>query len=181
MSSVPETRCPRAPSRVVGNLVYQALAAWRLPTSHDDEAFGRWLRARARDVGLVDRGQVADALRRSRRLLLRFQRHHLFYELATARQRLHEVPYSLDWQGRAESGQIDLLYRRDGVWTIVEFNTDEVRTRADFERLLREKAYVSQARRYVAAAEQLLGVRPLCLLCMLDYRGAVRLYPVPPA
>jgi ATP-dependent exoDNAse (exonuclease V) beta subunit len=90
-----------------------------------------------------------------------------------------EVPHSLQQHGGAASGQIDLLYRKGERWTIVEFKTDEVRSRAGFERLLREKDYVAQARRYAAAAEQLLGTRPRCFLCMLDYRGSIDVHSVP--
>jgi ATP-dependent helicase/nuclease subunit A len=176
---VPESDRPKAPAWVVGRLVHEALAAWRLPEGRDDDPFARWLRGRARAIGLIDRRQVSHAVRRTRRLLLRFQAHGLFEALGSAERRLHEVPYSLDRDGCVETGQIDLLYRRDGVWTIVEFKTDEVRGRAAFERLLQEKDYVPQARRYAAAAEQLLGTRPRCLLCMLDYAGASRVYTVP--
>jgi ATP-dependent exoDNAse (exonuclease V) beta subunit len=90
------------------------------------------------------------------------------------------VPYSLERDGRVESGKIDLLYRRHGAWTIVEFKTDEVRSRAAFERLQRKRGTVPQVRRYAAAAEELLGARPRCLLCMLDYGRSARVYSVPP-
>jgi ATP-dependent exoDNAse (exonuclease V) beta subunit len=178
---VPETKRAKAPSRVVGELVHEALAAWRLPEGRDDEPFAEWLRARARAKGLVDRHQVAHAVRRTHRLLLRLRGHPLFEDLTTAEQRLHEVPYSLEREGRVDSGKIDLLYRRDGVWTIVEFKTDEVRNQADFERLQRKRDTIPQARRYAAAAEELLGRRPRCLLCMLDYGRSARVYSVPPA
>ncbi len=175
---VPETRRAKAPSRIVGDLVHEALAAWRLPESRDDEAFAHWLRARARARGLVNRQQVTHAVQRSRRLLLRFQGDGLFEELTTAERRLHEVPFSVERHRRVETGQIDLLYRRRGAWTIVEFKTDEVRRSADVERLLREKDYVAQVLRYTKAAEHLLGTRPRCLLCMLDYGRRTRVYSV---
>ncbi len=184
---VPETKRAKAPSRVVGELVHEALAAWRLPESPEDEIFSKWLRVRARAKGLVDSHQVTHARRRSQQLLLQLRAHPLFEELATAEQRLHEVPFSLERQGRVDTGQIDLLYRtrsprkRDGVWTIVEFKSDEVRGPADFERLLQERDYVSQTRRYAEAAERLLGTRPRSLLCMLDYGGRTEVYSVPAA
>jgi ATP-dependent helicase/nuclease subunit A len=177
---VPETKRAKAPSRVVGELVHEALAAWRLPEDRDDEGFAKWLRARARAKGLVDRHQVAHAMRRTHRLLMQLRNNPLFEYLDAAEQRLHEVPYALERDGRVDSGKIDLLVRRDGVWTIVEFKTDEIRHRADFERLQRKRDYAPQARRYAAAAQQLLGTRPRCLLCMLDYRRTTRVYAVPP-
>lgn len=182
---VPETRHgerrvrAKAPARVVGHVVHEALAAWRLPDRADDEAFRHWLQARARAAGLVDGGQIAHVVRRSRRLLLRLRGHRLFEILDTAEQRLHEMPYSVEVNGRVESGQIDLVYRRDRTWTIVEFKTDEVRSRKELDQLLEDKGYMVQTRRYAAAAGRLLGARPTCLLCMLDDRAGIGLYVVP--
>ncbi len=178
---VPRAARPKAPARVVGELVHEALAAWRLPDSMDDQSFDRWVWARARAAGLVDGEQIAHAVRRSRRLLLRFRGNRLFEILDTADRRLHEVPYSLEEDGRVQRGKIDLLYRRDGEWTIVEFKTDEVRSSSQFRRVLDEKGYEVQARQYAAAAGRLLGVRPRCLLCMLDDRASIRTYFVPEA
>jgi ATP-dependent exoDNAse (exonuclease V) beta subunit len=92
-----------------------------------------------------------------------------------AAQRWHEVPYSVLADGGVESGIIDALYRRDGGWTLVEFKTDDVRSEAELERVLATGDYRTQMARYVAAAEALLGARPQAILCMLNYRGGVRL------
>jgi hypothetical protein len=40
--------------------------------------------------------------------------------------------------------------------------------------LLRKEDYLSQARRYVAAVERLLGHKPRPVLCLLNFAGAVR-------
>ena len=81
-----------------------------------------------------------------------------------------------DGAGAASAGldEITKLLERDGAWTLVEFKTDEVRDRAAFERVVAEKGYREQVRRYARACERLLGARPRCLLVMLDYGGAVR-------
>ncbi|MBL7183284.1 MAG: hypothetical protein ISS50_02415, partial [Anaerolineae bacterium] len=171
---VPAVKRPRAPAWVVGSLVHEALAAWRFP----DDQFESWAGARARGHGITDPRELADAVRQSQRLLVRFQAHPLCQEMDAADQRLHEVPYSLVVDGRVESGIIDALYLREGVWTIVEFKTDEVRDEADFERLLADEDYLVQAQRYIAAAERLLGQRPRFSLCMLNYAGGVHLYPL---
>lgn len=176
---VPQRKHAQAPSRVVGELVHQALAAWRLPESEDDRTLGAWLEARARAAGLVDAQQVANARRRSQRLLLRFRRTGLFDQVSSAEHRLHEVPYTLLRQGRPDSGVIDLLCQWDGAWNIIEFKTDEVRGEADFDRMLRREDYLVQVRRYAAAASRLLGRRPACLLVMLDYEHRVHVYSVP--
>jgi ATP-dependent exoDNAse (exonuclease V) beta subunit len=174
---VPAVKRPRAPAWVIGSLVHEALAAWRFPTEADPE-FERWGEARARSYGITDGGQRADAVRRTRLLLLRFRSHPLFREMDRADQRLHEVPYSIVVNGRAERGIIDALYRREGVWTLVEFKTDDVKDQADFERLLAEEDYVAQAQRYASAAERLIGQQSRVVLCMLNYARTVYVHRV---
>jgi ATP-dependent helicase/nuclease subunit A len=171
---VPTAMRPTAPAWVIGSLVHQALAAWFFP----DDGFERWAMARARGYGLTDPRQLADAVRQSQRLLARFQSHPLFREMNTAERRLHEVPYSLVVDGQVESGIIDAVYLRDGSWTIVEFKTDEVRTRVAFDQLLAKEDYLEQAQRYLSAAGRLLGQQPRLILCMLNYAGVVYLHPV---
>jgi ATP-dependent exoDNAse (exonuclease V) beta subunit len=177
---VPRVKRPRAPAWVIGSLVHEALAAWRIPDAAAGggtvNGFAAWAESRARESGLTDARQLADAVRRTRQLLLRFRSHPLYAEMAGADLRLHEVPYSLVAQGQVESGIIDAVYQRQGSWTIVEFKTDRVGDRSELERLLVGKGYGAQAQRYVAAAEHLLGQRPRCILCMLNYRGAVYLH-----
>jgi ATP-dependent helicase/nuclease subunit A len=169
---VPVVQRPRAPARVIGSLVHEALSAWHFP----DGDFDEWAEARARGQGITDSRQLADAARRSRRILLRFQYHSLCREMHTADRRIHEVPYDLVVDGRRQSGIMDALYLREGVWTIVEFKTDRVASHAECEDLVKKKGYLRQARRYSDAAERLLGRRPGSILCMLDYAGAVYLW-----
>jgi len=168
---VPKVERPRAPAWVIGSLVHEALAAWRFP----GDGFGHWAEARAREYGITDRRQLADAANQSRRILLRFQKHPLCREMETAEQLVHEVPYSFEARGHVESGIIDALYLRDGLWTILEFKSDRVANRAELDALLTEQDYLSQAQRYVTAAERLLGQMPQTILCMLSYAGAVYL------
>jgi ATP-dependent exoDNAse (exonuclease V) beta subunit len=170
---VPAAVRPRAPAWVVGKLVHEALAVWRFPDGAG--AFDRWAEAHARSYGLTDARQLADAIAESARLLLRFQAHPLYAEMAGAARRRHEVPYSLvTTDGRIENGIIDALYLCDGLWTIVEFKTDRLADQAALERLLAEEDYLVQAERYAAAVERLLGSRPAVILCLLDYADGVR-------
>ncbi len=173
---VPAVQQPRAPAWVVGSVVHEALAAWRFPDEAAD--FERWAEARARGHGLTDTRQLADAGRQSRRLLARFRSHPLYQAMEEANRRLHEVPYSLLVNGQVESGTIDALYRQGGSWTIVEFKTDRVEDEADLERVLGERDYLPQTQRYVQAMERLLGERPRCILCMLNYANTVHLHRV---
>ncbi len=93
---VPAVKYPRAPSRVVGLLVHEALKAWRFPRDDAEGAFDGWVRARARGYGLTDARQLADAARETRKLLDRLRAHPLYEEIAGAEVRQHEVPYSLE-------------------------------------------------------------------------------------
>ncbi|MFN2273009.1 MAG: UvrD-helicase domain-containing protein [Anaerolineae bacterium] len=172
---VPAVKRPRAPAWVIGSLVHEALAAWRFPATDRSAGFERWAGARAQAYGVTDAQQLDDAIRQCQRLLLRFSSHPLYREMNDADRRLHEVPYSLPKADGVESGIIDSLYLREGVWSIVEFKTDRVTDRADLQTLLTEEDYLAQAERYAAATERLLGVRPRFILCMLNYAGAVRL------
>jgi len=88
---------------------------------------------------------------------------------------LHEVPYSYQQDGSTETGYIDLLYQRNGHWTLIDFKTDRVRHEADLQKILREKGYKKQVRRYGTAVSQLLGVTPQLKLCFLNVENAVRL------
>jgi ATP-dependent exoDNAse (exonuclease V) beta subunit len=176
---VPAAAEAHVPSRVLGSLVHEALAAWRFP----DQGYNRWAEARARGYGLADPRQLADAVRRSRQLLARFRGHPLCREMEEAESLLHEVPYSLVVDAGAagvesdllESGIVDALYLRGGAWTIVEFKTDYVQDEAGLEQLLEREDYLAQTARYVRAVERLLGQRPRAILCLLNYaRRAIR-------
>jgi hypothetical protein len=164
---VPPERQRRAPRWVIGEVVHRALAEWRFP----DETFDAWAHTVAREQGLVDRRQVEHAARMARAILERFRRHPLYGEIDAAAERHHEVPYSLvraDGDGEVENGAMDVLYRRDDGWTVVEFKTDRLRKNDDLGDLLRREDYLAQMGRYTAAVEALLGERPRLLLCMLD-------------
>jgi ATP-dependent helicase/nuclease subunit A len=172
---VPAKRHDRAPGWVVGKLVHEALAAWRFPD--DAGQLGRWIEAQARSYGLTDPRQLSDAERSVRKLLLRFQAHPLYAEMASAEPLKHEVPYSRrNEDGQVENGVVDALYLRDGSWTIVEFKTDRIPDRAGLDRLPMEKHYLPQARRYQAAVEQLVGQRPRVVFCFLDCVGEIYLH-----
>jgi ATP-dependent exoDNAse (exonuclease V) beta subunit len=163
-----------APPWVVGKLVHDALAAWRFPAP--DWPFERWAEAQARGYGLIDPHQLADAVTKGRCLLLRFREYPLYAGMAVAGQRMHEVPYSRINDGQVESGVVDALYLLGGVWTIVEFKTDNLPDQAALEKLLAREDYLLQARRYREAVQQLVGQQPEVVFCFLDYAGAVHLH-----
>jgi ATP-dependent exoDNAse (exonuclease V) beta subunit len=68
--------------------------------------------------GLTDPAEIHAVAQEVRRLLERFRDHLQFAELDAA-ERHHEVPYFLP-EGR---GAVDLLYRTESGWFIVDFKT----------------------------------------------------------
>jgi hypothetical protein len=83
------------------------------------------------------------------------QRPSRVYRSRSAKKAAEEVPYGLEADAWVESELVEALFLRKGAWTIVEFKTDRVRDETDFERLLKEKEYVTQAHRYMVAMEHL--------------------------
>jgi ATP-dependent exoDNAse (exonuclease V) beta subunit len=171
---VPTAERPRAPAWVIGALVHEALAQWRRP----DATFEDWATNRARNFGLTDLRQLANAASRSKRLLTRFQTSSLYQLMTNADQRLHEVPYHFTIEDEIKSGYIDALCRHNDQWTIIEFKTDEIRDDDAFDHLTRKHKYLDQLQQYHAAVEHLLNIRPDVFLCMLDYCGLVRSFPL---
>jgi ATP-dependent exoDNAse (exonuclease V) beta subunit len=158
-------------------LTHEALAAWRFPAREPADAFLLWLETRAREYGLTDERQIRHAATRSLQLLQRFQDHPQFQEMDTAR-RLHELPYAVQLEDRLELGQVDLLYERDGRWHMVDFKTDRVSEWNTLSQILVEKGYEEQVKRYGRALARLLGKKPHCSICLLDFKQAVHLHKV---
>ncbi len=172
---VPATKRPTAPAWVIGSLVHEALSLWRFPSA---AGFDAWIAARARGYGITDQQQLHDAQIATARLLTRFQRSELYQAMDNAPRRLHEVPYSCQVNGKAETGYIDALFRTNDVWTVVDFKTDRIQDDAAYQRSLIENDYIAQLQQYGRAVEQLLGVVPQLTLCLLNYAGAIRVIPV---
>ena len=165
-----------APRWVIGKLAHAAIAEWRFP---DAPGFEGWCRAQARSYGLLDNARLGDAVHRTRRLLANFRRHPLYAAIDGAAARHHELPYATPG---GEQGRIDLLFREDdgpnAGWTLVDFKSDRLASEQARAALVADEGYRAQIERYAAAVEALLGVRPRCLLCLLDDRGACSVVPV---
>ncbi len=106
-------------------------------------------------------------------MLKRFQTHALYAEIEKA-DRMHEVPYALP----GDSGVIDLLYRSGGVWTIVDFKTDEVRSIEEMLATIEREQYAEQVQRYSAALAPQIGQRPRTKLAFLRVKNEVQVEEV---
>ena len=168
---VPRSRRPGGPAWVVGKLVHEALRRWRFPSEDNFDVF---LWPFALEAGLTDAAEIQATLNEARRLLNRFQAHPLCAEMGSA-VRYHEVPYAL----AGDSGVIDMLYRSDGGWTIVDFKTDELRSLDEMRETIRNEGYDAQVRRYADAVAAQLGQRPRARLVFLRVAGEVQVIDLP--
>jgi ATP-dependent exoDNAse (exonuclease V) beta subunit len=164
----------RPPAEVLGTLVHAALARWWFP---GDERFDRLMETLSYREGLVNPEQRKQAIEMAVELLERLRGHEMFTEIDAAEPRLHEVPYTYaSANGRVDSGRIDLLYRIDGTWQVLDFKTDHIWDEEVLGRYIEE--YRPQMLRYRQAVERLLGESPLVRLCFLDAMGEVKVKQV---
>jgi ATP-dependent exoDNAse (exonuclease V) beta subunit len=166
---VPRTGQQRAPAWVLGTLVHAALRHWRF----DEEGLEAFLRPLTLEMGLVDQGMMREAVRETRRMLRRFRAHPTWAVLDRA-ERWHEVPFSVvAGDGQPENGVIDLLYRADGTYGIVEFKTDRLRAGDDLRAHIQENGYDEQVRRYLSAVRQQLGVEAKAIWVFMNVSNQV--------
>ena len=158
------------PAVVVGALVHEAIRSWVFP---GDTELKPLLEMSALAHGLIEPGQRERAIRDAEKLLGRFREHNVYLEIDSASERMHEIPYTCPhptWG--SDSGRIDLLYRVNDVWYLLDFKSDEIRNDDDLANALDE--HRPQIGRYAAAIQQLLGETPQAALCFLDAMGEVK-------
>jgi ATP-dependent helicase/nuclease subunit A len=164
---VPVAKRPHAPAWLVGKLVHESLHRWRFPAEGQrgfpDAEFETFLRPLAIEAGLTDSTEIHAAVLEVRRLLERFRAHPLFAELDAA-ERHHEIPYFLP----NDRGVIDLLYRTEAGWFIIDFKTDEVRSNEEAQVVIRENEYDKQLARYARAFTGQVQARAKARLVFLN-------------
>jgi ATP-dependent helicase/nuclease subunit A len=164
----------RAPAVAIGGMVHEAIRRWESRTELAEDSA---LEALALAEGLVDPSQRSEAVRVASGLLRRLRDQPLWEEIISAEVRRHEVPYTRPTaSSRSESGRIDLLYRDEGGWNLIDFKTDELRNSEALAAAVEE--YAPQIVRYSRSVQALIGSMPVARLCFLDYRGKVWLHEV---
>jgi len=161
------------PPSVIGQMTHKALELW---LSVDDSRLIPLLESLALDAGLAIQAQRVEAVRRVHRLIERLCAHPLRIKIDSADERHHEVPYSRMRGEHAETGYMDLLYRDETGWQVIDFKTDIIRNDVMRDELLSQ--YETQMRRYENAVEILLGLKPKVCLCFLDDHGSINLIRV---
>lgn len=158
------------PPGVVGHMVHKAIELWLAP---GDPRLGKLLDTSALAAGLASPEQRKAAVSHATELLQRFYESSLWKEIDGAAERFHEVPYSRMVGDHAETGYIDLLYRTDAGWQVLDFKTDAVRSLSHRTELV--NAYTQQMRRYASVINQFLGQEAQTRMCFLDDNGKVEL------
>ncbi|MFA7408109.1 MAG: UvrD-helicase domain-containing protein [Anaerolineaceae bacterium] len=154
--------------KILGIMVHKALERWRFP---GETGFEQMLDTAALRAGLVQEDQRSELIQQAIVLLERLRAHPVWGQINTSTKRLHEVPYTLQVGSKTENGIIDLIYRDDEGWKIVEFKTDTILKPGDKAELL--SGYAPQVQRYRRAVKQLLGIDAQVSLCFLDDHGGV--------
>lgn len=159
------------PAVVVGFMVHEIIRRWSFPGT---AARLNTLDALALGAGLIDTDQRRRAVDEAEKLLMRLEGHPLLIEIDNAEDRYHELPYSRphpSWT--VDSGRIDLLYKVNGDWRIIDFKTDELRDEDAVMRAVEE--YRPQLNRYREAVQHLLHINPSTSICFLDAVEGIRL------
>jgi ATP-dependent exoDNAse (exonuclease V) beta subunit len=157
------------PAAVVGNMVHEAIHRGLIPVGSEA---GEFLETLALREGLVESGQRERAVNESIKLLKRLERDPRWDEIEGATERHHELPFSRSLpSSESPIGTIDLLYKTDLGWHLIDFKTDELRDDGDLERAIEE--HRGQLVRYQKALNDLIKIDAEAYICFLDYQGAV--------
>ncbi|MCM2254238.1 MAG: UvrD-helicase domain-containing protein [Vicinamibacteria bacterium] len=161
-----DAHVPKAPARTGGEFGRLTHALLLLPRDADLAAMARAL---APEYGFAagDEGVLAAAT-------LAARAHDLpeIVEAGAADRVFREVPFAVPLDGQLVTGRIDLAWRRDGAWKVVDFKTaafsDETRAR---------EVHGPQLRIYARALAALTGEPVSASLCLL---ASGRLVPIAP-
>ncbi len=163
---------PRGPAWVVGRLVHEALRRWHFPAGEGlDDSFEAFLRPLALETGLTDPVEIHTTIGEVRRLLGRFRTHPLYAEIDAA-ERHHEIPYHLP----GNTGIIDLLYRSEAGWFLVDFKTDEVRSDDEAQIAIQRGGYDRQVARYAEAVTSRFGIQAKTRLVFLNVNNGLSIF-----
>jgi ATP-dependent exoDNAse (exonuclease V) beta subunit len=159
----------RPPAWVIGKMVHEALQHWYFP---GEPFLEELLTKTALRHELVNPTQQAAAVDHCKQLLNRFKTHPIWQEIDQAQERYHELPYVHP----GDDGIIDLLYRSNGGWHILDFKSDHLNGELSLQAAVRE--YTPQLRRYRGAVQRLLKVDAESIICFLDYQDGVHIEAV---
>ncbi len=153
--TVHETGKPRVSGFVLGNIIHAALRDWSL-IGLPRPAQAAALTDLAQRFGLFEPNLRQDAVTRSLWLLQELRGNRLYGQITRARQRHHEAPFSMRWDGRILNGQIDLLYEDEaGQWRLIDWKTEYTTMAEGPQAAARHKLQLAL---YAVAARRLLDI-----------------------
>jgi len=161
------------PGNILGKIVHKAIQRWLFP---GDPRLKALLEMESYNAGLVTSEQRREVTERATELLNRLQAHTLWKEINMAQERYSELPYSDMVNNKVENRVIDLLYRDNYGWHIVDFKTDPIQSFERKEHLIQKYAF--QVRSYKAMVESKLVQSVSGQLCFLDDQGEVSVVEV---
>ncbi|MHC1740619.1 MAG: UvrD-helicase domain-containing protein [Anaerolineaceae bacterium] len=158
------------PSGAVGTMVHKAIELWLFPC---DLSLIPLLETTALDEGLVVKVHRDAAIDQAVELLSRLQAHPIRGEIEAVAEIYHELPYTRMVADHAETGYIDLLYKDNAGWHILDFKTDSIQNAEYRDELV--TIYSQQMRRYANVVETMLGQPVQARICFLDDQSKVEL------
>jgi ATP-dependent exoDNAse (exonuclease V) beta subunit len=160
---------------LLGELFHRAVQRGMYPEAAERD-FHRWAGAALRRKGLINETQIQRTIAETVRLLGRLRRWEGFQDLEAADIDRREIPFSYRVGGKLETGRIDVLYRLDGTWTVLEYKTDSIQSQEELQEKIRE--YQPQVRKYLEAVEGVVGARPSGWIVFLDVEGELQAHRV---
>ena len=158
----------QARARILGSIVHKMLQRWIFP---DDEQFETMLNGLLNDFRVADPDLREYFREQARAKLEAFSKHPLFADINSAEERYAELPYTYWKWDRHAHRVIDLLFRKDGQWQLIDFKTDPIEDEEDRQRLV--ETYRRQLTDYKTAMEKELGQRVRAKICFLSDRGQI--------
>jgi ATP-dependent helicase/nuclease subunit A len=177
---IDQTRNPRITSRLVGEVVHEALRYWQLP--HTVDNIRDVLQGYAWAHNITQQADQNEVVQQALGLLKRFQGSLLYNRISTARDKnlpvYTEMPFVYRTEKRILHGVIDTVFQDEsGRWCIVDYKTGYIDTS---EQHITEAA-AQHARRYhlqvgayaAALMQQLGGAVPDVTIHYIGYNQSV--------
>ncbi len=155
----------------VGKFLHQAIQRWEF---RNPEVLQQFLERSALKLGILDVEQRRRAIQRAKLYMQRLQEHPIYEEISQATKRYHEIPYELKDESQNERGRLDVLYRTESGWKIVDFKTDHLTSLSSLE-VERRVEYRAQLLRYQNSVFQQLKELPGAQFCFLNCGNTIQL------
>lgn len=146
-------------SLVIGKLVHDVLRRWRFA---GDGVLDDTLRKLAQQEGIETEEPIEEVVRVSKILLTRFRRHPLWAEIEGAAERYHALPV----QRKTGTTYIDVLYRVQDEWKLVDFHTSSLKGDAAAQAAMHLRR--TDLMEKCQAVERQRGITPKVFICFLD-------------